>query len=125
MNGEQIDYILINDSTSWGNYSNATFEYLNTNEKKVIKTSYETNPVSGSRVLIPTGSTEYTKINNIYDMAGNVREWTLETNYIDVRIYRGGYYSEFGNNFPARYRYYAPPMTINNNIGCRAILLIK
>ena len=50
-------------------------------------------------------------INNIYDMAGNVWEWTTEncTLYgISYLVNRGGYYSDSGSDVPAAYR-------INNN----------
>ena len=48
---------VISDSSSWGNYSNATFTYTNSSGVTATKNS-------GSDVRIPTGSTEYTKANN-------------------------------------------------------------
>ena len=65
-------------STGWGNYYDSTFTYTNvagTNTKKSV----------GINTKVPTGSTEYTKANNIYDLAGNVYDWTLEG---DGTIYR-------------------------------------
>ena len=62
---------VISDSSSWGNYYNATFQY--TNSSGVTATKNE-----NSSTRIPTGSTEYTKANNIYDLAGNVYDWTME-----------------------------------------------
>ena len=43
-------------------------------------TSFSTSPNYGnySGTIYPTGSTETDKINNICDIAGNVREWTTE-----------------------------------------------
>ena len=71
------------NSTSWRNYNNSTFEYRNTNGNIVIKNrNYYTT--------IPAGSTEYTKANNIYDLAGNVMDWTLEGNGSYGRYLRGG-----------------------------------
>ena len=46
------------DSTSWGNYKN--------------------NTESGAGVLQATGYSEIWKANNIYDLAGNVCDWTME-----------------------------------------------
>ena len=37
---------------------------------------------------IPTGSTEYSKVNNIYDMAGNVEDWTIEADFAGIRVNR-------------------------------------
>ena len=74
---------VISDSTSWGNYSNATFQYTNSSGVTATKNS-------GSGVRIPTGSTEYTKANNIYDLAGNVYDWTMEAYSTSYRVSRGG-----------------------------------
>lgn len=44
------------------------------------------------------------RIKNIYDMAGNVDEWTMETCGVD-RIKRGGkYYFSYGNEEPSSER---------------------
>ena len=78
------------DSKVWGNYYNSTG-------------NAEVN--SGSRQK--TGKSEYWKVNNIYDLAGNVSEYTQEIystskNY----VYRGGsYYESIANTSVAR-RYY-------------------
>ena len=75
---------VISDSTSWGNYRNATFTY--TNSSGVTATKNE-----NSITRIPTGSTEYTKANNIYDLAGNVTDWTMEAYYTSSRVCRGSF----------------------------------
>lgn len=73
------------DSSSWGNYKNATFE-VNRGEyseygqlliwsavgNDYIKPDYP--------VLLKTGETDKNSILGIYDLAGNLWEWTLETN---------------------------------------------
>ena len=53
-----------------------------------------------------TGKTTFTMANNIYDLAGNVWEWTQEAIRADSRAVRGGCYSDFGvGSFgPASYR---------------------
>ena len=88
---------VISDSTSWGNYSNATFQYTNSSGVTSTKNS-------GSGVRIPTGSTEYTKANNIYDLAGNVYDWTMEAYSSKYRVTRGSSYNGSGTSSPARYR---------------------
>ena len=88
---------VIKDSTSWGNYSNATFTYTNSSGGTSTKNE-------GSSTRIPTGSTEYTKANNIYDLAGNVYDWTMEADSANLRVSRGGYYYSNGTSYPARYR---------------------
>ena len=93
---------VISDSTSWGNYINATFTY--TNSSGVTATKNE-----NSSTGIPTGSTEYTNANNIYDLAGNMYEWTMEAYSAVYRVLRGGRYYNAGSSFPARNRSYGGP----------------
>ena len=107
---------VISDSTSWGNYSNATFQYTNSSGGTSTKNS-------GSGVRIPTGSTEYTNANNIYDLAGNVFDWTMEAYDTYDRVYRGGYYDGGGTYYTASSRNnYSPADSYD---GTRATLYIK
>ena len=110
---------VIDDSKSWGNYSNATFTYTNSSGSTTTKNS-------GSSTRIPTGSTEYTKANNIYDLAGNVVDWTMEAYHTNNRVSRGGYYSNYGTFLPASDRTgsYDPTDSDSSN-GTRATLYIK
>ena len=83
--GEKTKEEVISDSTSWGNYYNATFTYINSSGSTATKNQ-------NSNTRIPTGSTEYTKANNIYDLAGNVFDWTMEANSSYYRVVRGDNY---------------------------------
>ena len=109
---------VISDSSSWGNYYNATFQYTNSSGVTATK-----NENSGTR--IPTGSTEYTKANNIYDLAGNVYDWTMEANSTIFRVLRAGSCYSTGSGYPARYRYLSYPSFSDSYYGCRAALYIK
>ena len=103
-------YELKDDSTTWGNYSNATFEIT----KGKYSTDYGktftevngtyTKPTSG--VLLTTGATQRNSVLNIYDLAGNEDEWTLEKSTSTSRpsVYRGGYYYRNGSSSPASHR---------------------
>ena len=79
------------DSTNWGNYANSTFNYMISDDKVVNKNQNES-------LRIPTGSTEYSRANNIYDLAGNVWEWTIES-FSNFRIPKGGSYYNDGEDF--------------------------
>ncbi len=117
--GEKMTYGLIaRNSTNWGNYKSATFEYINANGVTTTKNI-------DSSAKIPTGSTEYTKANNIYDMAGNVYEWTLEALSTTYRGLRGGRYGLTGIGAPADHRHGGSPTGFNSYYGCRAALYIK
>ena len=75
-------------SSEEGNYYDTTFTYTDITGASKTKTS-------GSIELVPTGQT--TPVCNIYDMGGNVWEWTTEsyssTNY--PYIERGGNYCDY------------------------------
>ena len=116
--GSKTKEQIADDSTSWGNYYNATFEYVNSSGSTATKNE-------GSSTRIPTGSAEYTKANNIYDLAGNVRDWTMEAYSTDYRVCRGGYYYSNGDNYPAGDRYSSVPTSSRSYYGCRSALYIK
>ena len=81
---------IVVDSKSWGNYTDSSFN------------------VTGTGILAKTGAFGgYTKVNNIYDLAGNVYEWSSETNTADSSrpcVFRGGYYNYSGSDDPASVR---------------------
>ena len=107
-----IDQTLIkSDSTKWGNYSNAIFTVTNTNAKYSDDSGASYEPVSAEGYpkpsntsrLLTTGATERNSVAGIYDIAGNVREWTLEktTNSDYPCSNRGGIYNYLGSYHPA------------------------
>jgi len=103
------------DSTTWGNYYNASFTYGEGLTKAL-----------NTETLINTGSTEYTKVNNIYDMAGNLMEWTQEKRGTETsRASRGGDCASKGSSAPAGYRYYRSEPDGIYRIGFRPSLYIK
>ena len=116
--GSKTKEQIADDSTSWGNYNNATFEYVNSSGSTVTK-----NENSGTK--IPTGNTEYTKANNIYDLAGNVYDWTMEAYSTNYRVFRGGSYGYGGDGYPADYRLSGYPTLSSVSYGCRSALYIK
>ena len=116
--GSKTKEQIADDSTSWGNYYNATFEYVNSSGSTATKNE-------GSSTRIPTGSAEYTKANNIYDLVGNVRDWTMEAGSTNGRVFRGGSYLSSGGNDPAGGRGYNIPTVSYGNFGCRSALYIK
>ncbi len=119
-NGTKLTYELVGaNSTTWGNYTNSRFKYIPSGSI----TPEETAEKGSTR--LPTGSSEYTKVNNIYDLAGNVWDGTLETNSTNSRFSRGGFYGYDGNGNPATHRYGNVPSGSGDRLGLRVLLLIK
>ena len=87
-------------SSSQGNYLNTSVTYKDiTDESKPEKTKAE-----NLSLLVATGQT--TPVCNIYDMGGNVNEWTTESNsgIFSPYAYRGGRYDVNFASFSAGYR---------------------
>ena len=66
--------------------------------------------------------------NNVYDLAGNVWDWTLESGGSGTgygRYSRGGVYGGNGYEYPAAYRYSYGPYNSSNVVGLRCALYIK
>ena len=97
------------NSASWGNYSDSTG-------------AAATN--SGSKQT--AGKNEAWQANNIYDLAGNCREWTQEAINTDNRVIRGGCYNLSGSNYPVsdRYNNLFSPLYSNANDSSRPALYV-
>ena len=64
------------------------------------------------------------KVKNIYDMGGNVREWTMEAYNTNYRVYRGGYYGSSGSGDPASDRRSGYPYYSGSFLGFRPTLYL-
>ena len=130
---------LTTDSTKIGNYYNSEFtlsrgkfaqygalkdwhEYNSEDKINLVTKSKkvkQTTPLNG--ILLTTGATEDAKLQNIYDIAGNVWEWTLE-NTSDASYpcaFRGGGYGREGFYNYASDRSKVPTSHSNNDISLR------
>jgi len=92
--GNKTKEQICKDSKEWGNYSDNSIEYVNSSGATVSTTA-------NSSTRIPTGSSEQTKANNIYDLAGNVWNWTMEAYANSVRTCRGGEYNAISSSLNA------------------------
>ena len=98
------------DSTAIGNYSNNIWNITNANAKyETDGSSFQACPYKKSdeeSVLLTTGADTSFSLMNIYDIAGNVCEWTLElTSDTDYPCaIRGGSFINSGFGAPASNR---------------------
>ena len=94
--------------STWYKFDSIDKTNLVTGSKKLSQSSIE------NAILLTTGASDETKLQNIYDIAGNVWEWTLEfysTSY--PCTYRGGSYGSDASVYPARYLSYATSGSFN------------
>ena len=138
--------VLTKDSTTIGNYYNSTFQLSQTGKYATMSnwslsstwnqsTKPTTNFVDSSRnkiaqssdgngILVTTGTSETNKVMNIYDIAGNVWEWTLEktSNTSGPCTCRGGSFNGAGSSGPAAVRGINSPDSSSYGIGFRVSL---
>ncbi|MBQ8042674.1 MAG: hypothetical protein IJ272_00795, partial [Clostridia bacterium] len=76
------------DSKTWGNYDNSSGDA----------------DITGHGSPQEAGYSEYWKAGNIYDLAGNYYDWTLEANNTLYRVFRGGYCDLGSDVYPASNR---------------------
>ena len=124
------------DSTNWGNYNNNVWNITNADSKYAILNlrNYTLGDwksgaygAKGSRrpILLSTGASDTFSKQGIYNIAGNVCEWTLEQNTSDSSYpcaIRGGYYNDDGDVYPAGYRSYSTTTDYSDNAGFRLSL---
>ena len=128
----QVD--LKTDSTSWGNYYNNAWNITNSNSKYAIYDDKLENfdwtsgaygiKDSDTIVLLSTGASDDFSKQGIYDLAGNVWEWTLE--YTAISSYpcavRGGGSNVGGSGSPAANRVFGRTTDYSGNIVFRLSL---
>ena len=87
-------------SNTWNAYNTPTTNYVGENANKLAQSS------DGSGILLTTGAVDRNCLMNIYDIAGNVWEWTLEYTFFSSNpcALRGGYYYNTGSYHPASVR---------------------
>ena len=128
----------VTSSKDWGNYA----DNLWTIDRKTAR--YTTSPssdttwnliddetndkkekTSSSGIILTTGASDDFSAKNIFDVAGNVYEWTNEAGSSGFRVNRGGSYSIGGSSYPASYRYSNDPYFCYYYVGFRPALYVK
>ena len=88
-------------SSTWNPSTKSTTDFVDSSRNKIAQSS------DGNAILVTTGTSEKNKVMNIYDVAGNVAEWTLEKTSNTDRpcADRGGSYYDAGSSSPAAFRF--------------------
>ena len=124
-------YEISGDSGTWGNYYNNSFKYKESaNGEEKTKNSFvsKTIPTGGITEIVYNGeiySNSPTSSNNIYDITGNIAEWTKSRYFSSSRKAKGGYISENSNGYPASQTGSYTPNSNDEFFGVRAMLVIR
>ena len=106
-------------SNTWNVYNTLTSNYVGENANKLAQSS------DGNGILLTTGAVDRNSLMNIYDIAGNVWEWTLEHATSDSSYPcapRGGSCVDTGSSFPASSRGGNATTDSNRVVGFRLSL---
>lgn len=125
--GESTVDEILNSSSDWGNYKNSSF--------KVSRGAYSTDAgtaytdISGtyydksanSSLLLTTGATNRNKKLNIYDLAGNVWEWSLlnSNNTNSPCTVLGGCFDNSSSTYNVKYAFGCSTTHANGYVGFR------
>ena len=138
----------ISDSSNWGNYVNNSIEYTGrkataTNNHGPGDTISKFEPEDGTSIkgvtgvysenyrgdLLTTGASSVTEKYHIFDMAGNLQEWTEEDSQCTIssqnRVFRGGCLWNTAKKYGVTSRYTASINHYAAAVGFRVVLYIK
>ena len=110
----------VQSSMIWGSQYDAMLNWALTGADIAKVTATGNGNHSGS--VVNTGATSTDVINNIYDLEGNMYEWTLEAHTAILRVTRGGNYSY--SDSPS-IRYSRRPNDTDSRYSSRLTLYIK
>ena len=89
-----------------------------------VTTSFVANSENKGNYTGTISTTGFYAEKNIYDLAGNVDEWTMEAYDTGYRVYRGGQYNANVANYPASSRRYNGTSSSSVNTGFRVALYV-
>ena len=124
---------IVKKYSSWGNYNNTgsivTYtqgqgRYAGVNSSNGATSAFVTSDESYHYRIRTTASSEGVKKNNLYDIAGNLWEWSEESATIGRYMLRGGSFGGAYTDYPACYRGYNTATNTNTDFGFRPALYI-
>ena len=115
------------DSSSWGIYNNVTKKITSAKAKQSTDNGNSWKSITGTKsassIVLSTGASEETNKMNIYELAGNEWEFTLEKGiYNDGQCAdRGGNYYNSGSSTPVVFRGYRDKTQCGYSISFRSV----
>lgn len=120
------------NSITWGNciknawnITRTTASYSEDYGENYIPITSSKSKTNSEKYLLTTGASDTFKAKNIFDLAGNVCEWTMEAGASTTRVLRGGNYA-FGYYTSASERFIFNPTGYNDgyDTGFRSALYL-
>lgn len=122
-----------NDSGNWGNYQNSLWTITSSSSKYAIGSAYSwVSQIYGEKeqiqddenIILSTGATSTFCKQNIYDLAGNVAEWTIERSSDENKptVYRGADFTSQSESKSASIREIGTKDVATRNIGFRVTI---
>lgn len=121
-------------STPWGNYNSDTgLEYTNGRGRYLAVNSSSGAVTQAATVsdgkyhygIRTTAFSESTKRKNMYDLAGNLWEWTQEAATSTNNVLRGGSFRNSYSDYPVSYRHSYTATDTSTYRGFRPALFIR
>lgn len=121
------------DSGNWGNYQNSLWTITSSSSKYAIGSAYSwVSQIYGEKeqiqddenIILSTGATSTFCKQNIYDLAGNVAEWTIERSSDENKptVYRGADFTSQSESKSASIREIGTKDVATRNIGFRVTI---
>lgn len=115
----------VTSTLCYGVQWDAALNFINPNYESGTATGYVKNSTGkgnySGNIAVTGSNTDYQQ-KHIYDMAGNVYEWTMEACSTNRRLYRGGRYDRDGKGYPTSYRVSNNPGAADTYMGLRVAL---
>ena len=120
------DKVNVTSSAGWGNFYTSIFTFSGeySEDNGATWKSDKTTKPGKSNWLLKTGASEQNKVKNIYDLAGNICELTMEIYNEECFVARGADYSNTDMTFGAACRPTFAPGDVDYRIGFRPTLYI-
>ena len=116
----------VTSTLCYGVQWDAVMNYIDSNyyEGKCSEDSFVRNSSGKGNYSGEIAFTGAYETNHIFDLAGNVMEWTMEARDAIRRVIRGGRYSSDASSFPASSRNVLDPATTTTTDGFRVALYL-
>ena len=117
----------VTSTLCYGVQWDAALNFIDSNYESGNATGYvkdSTGMGNYTKSIATTGSNTAYQQKHIYDMAGNVYEYTMEACESGSRVIRGGSYDHIGSGFTASVRYYYTPDDSRTAISFRTALYL-